>query len=433
MTPSACPHAHVGISKLLSALADSYGDEVQDTKDLLASHRFDLAVVDVFSFSALDVFTAQHLPYMAFLHTLLGMFGIEETLSHPNYLLGKRIHQRTFLDRLENSLMTPRMILSTAEGTSKLNAQRIQHGLATYGDPSTNINGHPIIITTIFGFEYAKTLSPLSRLVGHFADTSDSAKSPTTEDDAVVLRWLDSSSKGCVLVAFGTEAVPEKHHLREIIKGVLNSGHRLLLAIRELPLQEIGFREAREIIADRNVSGDDFLSRAWIRQTMVLAHPSVVAFICHGGLQSLVEGLYSGVPLIMLPQWADREANTARVLDRNLGLRLHMDNLTAHQVTDTISLIISRRDDFRMNMQRFVQMNDRAGACTKGAANYIEEVLLFGYDHLIPVADSLGHFAAQSYDVMLFYILLLGFSSYLISLLAARCCGFRLKKSIKTQ
>ena len=67
------------------------------------------------------------------------------------------------------------------------NGIRKHLGFAVYEDPTTNIVRHPIIATVIPGLEYARPLSPLTRIVGAHVGPEDS---PLSEADEVALQWL---------------------------------------------------------------------------------------------------------------------------------------------------------------------------------------------------------------------------------------------------
>lgn len=52
----------------------------------------------------------------------------------------------------------------------------------------------------------------------------------------------------------------------------------------------------------------------------VLQHPSVLAFVHHGGANSFVEAGWCGVPQVIIPQWADCYDTAAQVARLGLGV-----------------------------------------------------------------------------------------------------------------
>jgi hypothetical protein len=77
----------------------------------------------------------------------------------------------------------------------------------------------------------------------------------------------------------------------------VQAGLRVLLLVRKEVLAHHGLAPA-DLAAGH---GDDVLVLNWVdAPRKLLAHPSVAAFVCHGGVKSTAEGIYEGVPLVML-------------------------------------------------------------------------------------------------------------------------------------
>lgn len=62
-------------------------------------------------------------------------------------------------------------------------------------------------------------------------------------------------------------------------------------------------------------------------QTAVLAHANIRAFVTQGGLQSVEEAIYCGVPMLVIPFYGDQGHNSKIVESKGLGLRLQLDDL----------------------------------------------------------------------------------------------------------
>ncbi|WP_088829840.1 macrolide family glycosyltransferase [Paenibacillus tyrfis] len=71
----------------------------------------------------------------------------------------------------------------------------------------------------------------------------------------------------------------------------------------------------------------NFIVRNYVPQLEVLQRAKL--FITHGGMNSTSEGLYYGVPLIVLPQSADQPIIARRVAEIGAGLHLSQEGLTA--------------------------------------------------------------------------------------------------------
>jgi len=82
----------------------------------------------------------------------------------------------------------------------------------------------------------------------------------------------------------------------------------------------------------------NFIVRNYVPQLEVLQHAKL--FITHGGMNSTSEGLYYGVPLIVLPQGSDQPIVARRVAEIGAGIQLNPEGLTAEALRETAEHVL---------------------------------------------------------------------------------------------
>lgn len=92
-------------------------------------------------------------------------------------------------------------------------------------------------------------------------------------------------------------------------------------------------------ISDLGEIPNNFIVKNYVPQTDVLQHAKL--FITHGGMNSTHEGLYYGVPLIVIPQSADQPIIASRVANIGAGITLHKQSLTAHELQVAVDHVLS--------------------------------------------------------------------------------------------
>lgn len=75
----------------------------------------------------------------------------------------------------------------------------------------------------------------------------------------------------------------------------------------------------------------------WVPQLEVIRHIQLI--ICHGGLGTLREAIYHGVPSLVFPCGGDQPGNASRVVYHNLGIRFDFYTVTAADITAGIRKI----------------------------------------------------------------------------------------------
>ncbi|MEC0231730.1 macrolide family glycosyltransferase [Paenibacillus alba] len=95
----------------------------------------------------------------------------------------------------------------------------------------------------------------------------------------------------------------------------------------------------RTQISDLGEIPANFIVKNYVPQTDVLQFAKL--FITHGGMNSTQEGLYYGVPLIVIPQSADQPIIAGQVAHIGAGIKLQMENLTANQLREAADHVLS--------------------------------------------------------------------------------------------
>lgn len=85
---------------------------------------------------------------------------------------------------------------------------------------------------------------------------------------------------------------------------------------------------------------DNVMVRAWFPQQDVLANDNVNVFITNGGLLSLTEAVYHGVPLVGIPFFGDQFLNMLRAERAGYGVTVAYANLTDKSIDWALSEVL---------------------------------------------------------------------------------------------
>jgi hypothetical protein len=133
------------------------------------------------------------------------------------------------------------------------------------------------------------------------------------QDPEGCLPWLDEQSEPVVYVSFGTQAHVADEQLAELARGLVQSGHPFLWAVRS---------ETWSPPVDVGPHGR--VVRGWVPQRSVLEHRAVGGFVSHCGWNSVMESLAAGKPVLAWPMIAEQPVNARHVADM-IGAGIRMD------------------------------------------------------------------------------------------------------------
>lgn len=114
--------------------------------------------------------------------------------------------------------------------------------------------------------------------------------------------------------------------------------HLLIQTFARLPYHVLWKYEGNGAdIAD--LSSNVKLSR-WLPQQDILGHPKLRAFVTHGGLLSMYETVFHGVPVVTMPVFCDHDVNSAKAEVDGYALKLELATLTTGQLYKSIMKVI---------------------------------------------------------------------------------------------
>ncbi|KAL8478192.1 hypothetical protein ACS0TY_030183 [Phlomoides rotata] len=148
-------------------------------------------------------------------------------------------------------------------------------------------------------------------------------KNESDIDDGETIRWLDQQpTSSVVFLCFGSKGSFSEAQIKHLAGGLENSGHRFLWSFRG--------RNG----TDFSILPEGFLQRTcgigrvigWAPQAAVLSHAAVGGFVSHCGWNSILEGLWHGVPMAAWPMYAEQQVNAFQmVVEMGLAVEIKMD------------------------------------------------------------------------------------------------------------
>jgi len=143
---------------------------------------------------------------------------------------------------------------------------------------------------------------------------------------------FDSSKikgKSLLYISLGTVFNQAMDFYKLCFRAFGNTDHTVVMSIGE-----------KIQIADLGETPANFIVKNYVPQTEVLKHTKL--FITHGGMNSTQEGLYFGVPLIVIPQTADQPVIAEQVAHIGAGIQLKMESLSANQLSEAVDYVLNQ-------------------------------------------------------------------------------------------
>lgn len=154
-----------------------------------------------------------------------------------------------------------------------------------------------------------------------------------------ITEFLDSAHEGVLYFNLGS-MIKISSMPQEKLDAILN-------VIGSIPRKVIWKWEADKL--PRKL--DNVMARKWLPQFDVMNHPNVKGYFGHGGLLGLSEGVYVGLPMILMPMFGDQFHNSAAVKTRGAAVVIEYNNLSEQTLRHAVDEIFNNTS-YRENAQK---------------------------------------------------------------------------------
>ena len=186
--------------------------------------------------------------------------------------------------------------------------------------------------------DFPRPLSNKFVYIGGINIDNDS-KNISTDYDYI----FDSSDRGVIVISFGSLAL-SKDMPKEYREAFISM-------FKQFP--DINFiwkyEDPHDMVAH---SLPNVFKFKWIDQKSILRHPKLLAFISHGGMNSILESAYAGVPLLSIPLFGDQHRNVRMLEFRNTSIVLQKAEISRSSLIDAVRKLTDPEVGYKTRAQR---------------------------------------------------------------------------------
>ncbi|XP_018400011.1 PREDICTED: UDP-glucuronosyltransferase 2B20-like [Cyphomyrmex costatus] len=154
-----------------------------------------------------------------------------------------------------------------------------------------------------------------------------------------VREFLDGAKDGAIVISLGTNVKWKSVGLDKFETVFL-----ALSKLKQRVLWKLDIEVPFEI-------PNNFMIVKWMSQCEVLSHKNVKAIWTHGGLLSVQEAIWKGIPMIALPFFIDQKSNARTLVAKGVGIYLDIRTLSVQTILHAIEEILYN-ESYTKNMKR---------------------------------------------------------------------------------
>ncbi|KAK9736895.1 UDP-glucoronosyl and UDP-glucosyl transferase [Popillia japonica] len=217
-------------------------------------------------------------------------------------------------------------------------------------------------------------------------------------------KFIDESEHGVIYFSLGgnvkSKDIPQWRR-EEILRVLSKLKQRVLWKFEDdLPGKPKNVETRGNSAYDLPGKPKNVETRKWFPQQDILAHPNVKAFITHGGLLSLTESVYHGLPVLV---FGDQDTNMLNAEIRGFGISLPYKEFTEEKFASALDRILNDSSFLETAKKMAALINDQQLTPAEKSVHWIEYVIRHkGLAHLRSVSHDLTWYQYHSLDVILF-------------------------------
>lgn len=261
-----------------------------------------------------------------------------------------------------------------------------------------------VFVNTNEMFDISRPYSSKFVYVGMIgADKHKNSTLPKNLDD-----YFNKGESGSVFVSFGTvtpfEVLPTRVQLS--IYNAIQKLQNYHFVIKTTPED----KTTAELFA--NVKNVDFVN--WVPQDAILNHPNLKLFVSHGGMNSVLETMYHGVPMVIMPVFTDQFRNGKNVERRGAGKLILRHTVENETFFDSISEVLAD-EKYTKNAKRISKlMKNRPFSAEERVTKWIDFVLTHDVNTQLHLESNNISFIEHNHLDLIFGFLLLSLITFVV-------------------
>ncbi|KAM9331026.1 UDP-glucuronosyltransferase 3A1-like [Gastrophryne carolinensis] len=301
--------------------------------DFLKEEKFDVAILDAFNPCTFLAAKKLGLPYIAFFPGIFAnadKIGMPTPLSSTPMFASQLTDQMDFFGRLKNTFMYFASFMFYKKLDSIFDGVIEEHFPVDSRPniPDLQLKAQLWLYNTDFTLDFARPLLPHVQYIGGLMAKPAKPLSQELEDFIA-----ESGDLGFIVVTLGSmiSSLPTIEFLKEMNSGFAKVPQKVIWRYQRSKWPE-------EVEMAPNVKLMD-----WLSQNDLLGHPRARLLVTHGGVNSLMEAVYHGVPVMGIPLFGDQHENMVRVKAKNMGTFIPPEHLKAENFAAAIREVIENK------------------------------------------------------------------------------------------